>query len=151
MSGGQGRSPQRLNLNVSGSGSFFWYRHLSRIAFHVSGATFHRTVLRHASRPFGTHSLAHARGAARTSFVHSFRAAGTAVHSGVAILHHHLLPAFGLTVTNVMFHLANSACNKANEKDESHHDKEPGYHGKEFAGIVFSEFCKQQGACKNSK
>lgn len=67
----------------------------------------------------------------------------------VAVLHHHLLPATGLITTNVMFHLANSAGYKTHEKDETYYDEEPGETGKQFAGIVFSEFSKQQGACKD--
>jgi len=61
---------------------------------------------------------------------------------------HHLLPAFVLTGATMMFHLANAACNKANEKDESYNDEEPGNKGKEFAWHIFPEFCKQQCACK---
>jgi hypothetical protein len=69
----------------------------------------------------------------------------------VTIFHHHFVPAIGLTGKTMMCHPANATPDKANEKDESYYDKEPGDKGKEFAGHVFSEFCEQQGTCKNSQ
>ena len=68
----------------------------------------------------------------------------------VTIFHHHLSLAIGLPGTTVVFHLANGAPDKANEKYKSNNDKEPGDKSKEFAGHIFPEFCKQQGTCKNS-
>ncbi len=68
----------------------------------------------------------------------------------VAIFHHHLMLEIVMRGTTMMCHLANATSNKANEKDETYNDKEPGDKGKEFAWHVFSEFCKQQGPCKNS-
>ncbi|MEI6155563.1 MAG: hypothetical protein WCQ90_15930 [Deltaproteobacteria bacterium] len=43
----------------------------------------------------------------------------------VAIFHHHLLPAVVITITTMMFHLANATSYKAYEEDESYYDKEP--------------------------
>jgi len=68
----------------------------------------------------------------------------------VPTLHHHFMLVIVVTRKTMMCHLTNATCYKANEKDESYYDKEPGDKGKEFAGYIFSEFCKQQGACKNS-
>jgi len=59
------------------------------------------------------------------------------------------MPAIGMTRKTMMCHPANAACDKANEKDKSYCDKEPGDKGKEFAGRIFFEFCKQQSTCKN--
>jgi hypothetical protein len=94
--------------------------------------------VRHTSWFFGTHS-----------FVHAWWAAKTTLHSRITIFHHHLMLAIGLTRKTMMCHFTNATSYKANEKDESYYDKEPGDKGKEFAGHVFSEFCKQQGTCKN--
>jgi hypothetical protein len=79
------------------------------------------------------------------------RTARTTLHSMVTIFHHHLSVAFGLISTTMTCHFANATSYKTNEKDESYYDKEPGDTGKEFAGHVFSEFCKQQSTCKNSQ
>jgi hypothetical protein len=95
--------------------------------------------MRHTSWVFGTHS-----------FIHALWTAKTTLHSMVTIFHHHLMLAAGLTRKTMMCHPANATSYKANEKDESYYDKEPGNNGKEFSGHVFSEFCKQQGTCKNS-
>jgi hypothetical protein len=117
------------------TGSFFWYRHIGRITFHMTGAAFHHAVIRHTSRIFGTHSHAHA-----------LRAATTTLHAMVPFIHHHLMPAIWLTGITMMGHPADAASDKANEKDESYHDKKPGDKGKEFTGHILPEFCKQQGA-----
>ena len=61
----------------------------------------------------------------------------------VTIFHPHLMPAIVMTAKTMMFHLADTTSDKANEEDESNHDEKPGDKGKEFAGHVFSEFCKQ--------
>lgn len=101
---------------------------------------FHRTVVHHASRMPGTNS-----------FIHALRTAKITMHSGTAIFHHHLMLAIWLTFKTMMCHLANATSNEANEKDESYYNKKPGNKSKEFAGWVFFEFGKQQGACKDSK
>ena len=85
---------------------------------------------------------------AATTFVHTLRAA-LALHSMVTLFHHHLMPAFGLTGTSMMCHPADAAPDKADEKDESDNDKEPGDKREEFAGQLFFEFCKQQRTRKN--
>lgn len=94
-------------------------------------AAFHRTVSWHTSWFPETHSL-----------VHWFGTAKITRHTRVAIFHHHLLRAIVMAAKAMMFHLANTTCNKANEEDESNCDKEPCNKGKEFAGHLFSEFCK---------
>jgi len=94
--------------------------------------------MRHASRLFGTYSLVHAMGAAYI-----------ALHYGITLFHHHFMLATGPPGQFLTGHLADAACNKTNEKDESDYDKKPGNKGKEFARCVFLEFCKQQRARKN--
>ncbi len=74
----------------------------------------------------------------------------TTAHA-MGTISHHLLPAFILTGATMMFHLAHAACDEANEQEKTYNDKEPGNKGKEFAGHVFPEFCKQQSACKDSQ
>ena len=128
--------PVYINL----TGSFFWYRHFNGIPSHMFWAAFHQTVVRHASWLSGTHSP-----------VHALRAAKTTMHTMVAFLHHHLMLAIVMTGKTMMCHPANASSYKTNEKDESYYDKEPRDKRKEFAGRVFSEFCKQQGTCKNSQ
>ena len=65
--------------------------------------------------------------------VHVFRAATTTLHIMATIFHHHFMPAIVMTAKTVMCHPANATSDKANEKDESYYDKEPGDKGKEFA------------------
>lgn len=103
-------------------------------------ATFHCTIVWHASCLFAAHA-----------FVHALRATQTTMHFMVTIFHHHLMTAIVHTITPVMCNPANATADKANEKDETDYDKEPGDKQKEFAGHFLSEFCKQQGACKNSE
>jgi hypothetical protein len=81
--------------------------------------------------------------------VHVFRAATTTLHIMATIFHHHFMPAIVMTAKTVMCHPANAASYKANEKDKSNYDKEPGDKSKEFAGHIFFEFCKKQGSCKD--
>ncbi|MEI6436396.1 MAG: hypothetical protein WCP32_16320 [Bacteroidota bacterium] len=80
--------------------------------------------------------------------LHALWAAKTTLHVLVTIFPHHLVPEIVLTATTMMFHPANAARYKANEKDKSYNDKEPGNKSKEFAGHFFPEFCKQQSACQ---
>ena len=69
----------------------------------------------------------------------------------ITTFHHHFMPAIVLTRKTVMCHPADATSDETNEKDEPYNDKKPGDKGKEFAGHIFPEFCKQQVASKNSK
>jgi hypothetical protein len=66
------------------------------------------------------------------------------------IFHRHLMLEIGITGKTLICHPANATTNKADEKEESYYYKEPGDESKKFTGHVLPEFCKQQGAGKNS-
>ncbi|MDP2424033.1 MAG: hypothetical protein U1C46_09350 [Bacteroidales bacterium] len=111
--------------------------YFSRIIFHLFKAAFHRTV-RCTFCLLGAHYS-----------VGAFWAASMSLHSGATIFRHHLSLAFVMSGITALSHLANASANKAYKKYESYYNKKSGDAGKEFAGLVFSEFCEQQGACKN--
>ncbi|MEI6456728.1 MAG: hypothetical protein WCO93_10615 [bacterium] len=125
-----------------GKCSLFQNRRFDGVFFHVPGAAFHDTVVRHTAWLRGTHSLARAFGVAIAFFFHALRAALTGMHDGVTPFHHHLMPAIVMTAKAMMFYLADAACDKTNEKNKSYYDKEPGDKSEEFTGDLFFEFCK---------
>jgi hypothetical protein len=127
-------------------GLLFGCFHFGRITFHAFGAALHRTVVRHASWPFGTHSFIHAWFA--VTGTHHFM---VAVFHPVMLFHHSLLPAILFATEAGMSHPANATSDKTNEEEKSYYNEEPGDYGKEFARHFFFEFCKQQGACKYGK
>jgi len=73
------------------------------------------------------------------------------MHTRVKIFHHHFLLEIWLAGETVLCYPANANSNKAEEKDESGDNEEPGDADEKFTHHLFPEFCKQQGARKNSE
>lgn len=112
-------------------------------------AAFHGAIVLHASGMMKAFSLVHSLGAARSLFIHSLGAASRPLRTGAAFLYHHLLLECRLAGEGLIGHPADSEGNKAQEKQATDYDKEPGDTGKQFPCLVFLEFRKQKGARKD--